>query len=151
MSRDLRFDELRKVLESYGYEMRQPSGGCSHCTFRKPGCAPITIPILILFPAGGEFRSEFRKAVQNPNDLLLHRQRRDPASFEAEPVPEDPTFTLPPLPVREESKKPKRRIPWGWLAAAALAAFVIFAVPPLERIAETNRQQIVTQQAAEQE
>ena len=38
-------DELRKVLESYGYEMRQPNGGSSHCTFRKPGCAPITIPM----------------------------------------------------------------------------------------------------------
>ena len=25
LSRDLRFDELRKVLESYGYEMRQQS------------------------------------------------------------------------------------------------------------------------------
>lgn len=45
MSRDLRFDELRKVLESYGYEMRQPSGGSSHYTFRKAGCAPITIPM----------------------------------------------------------------------------------------------------------
>ena len=53
--------------------------------------------------------------------------------------------------MREESKKPKRRIPWGWLAAAALAAFVIFAVPPLERVAETNRQQVAAQQAAEQE
>ena len=39
LSRDLRFDELRKVLESYGYEMRQPNGGSSHYTFRKPGCA----------------------------------------------------------------------------------------------------------------
>ena len=45
LSCDLRFDELRKVLESYGYEMRQPNGGSSHCTFRKPGCAPITIPM----------------------------------------------------------------------------------------------------------
>lgn len=45
LSRDLRFAELRKVLESYGYEMRQPSGGSSHCTFRKAGCAPITIPM----------------------------------------------------------------------------------------------------------
>lgn len=45
LSRDLRFAELRKVLESYGYEMRQPNGGSSHCTFRKPGCAPITIPM----------------------------------------------------------------------------------------------------------
>ena len=37
------------------------------------------------------------------------------------------------------------------MAAAALAAFVIFAVPPLERVAETNRQQVAAQQAAEQE
>ena len=75
----------------------------------------------------------------------------EPASFEVEPVPEAPTFTLPPLPEQDGPKKPKRRIPWVWLAAAALAAFVIFAVPPLERIAETNRQQIAAQQAAEQE
>ena len=71
-------------------------------------------------------------------------------SFEVEPVPEEPTFRLPPS-EQDEPKKPKRRIPWGWLAAAALAAFVTFAVPPLERIAETNRQQIAAQQAAEQE
>ena len=45
LSRDLRFDELRKVLESYDYEMRQPNGGSSHCTFLKRGCAPITIPM----------------------------------------------------------------------------------------------------------
>ena len=43
LSRDLRFDELRKVLESYGYVMYAPRS--SHCTFRKPGCAPITIPM----------------------------------------------------------------------------------------------------------
>ena len=44
LSKDLRFDELRKVLEEYGYTMRQPRSGSSHCTFRKPGCSPITIP-----------------------------------------------------------------------------------------------------------
>lgn len=44
LSGDLRFEELRKVLESYGYAMRAPRGGSSHCTFRKDGCAPITIP-----------------------------------------------------------------------------------------------------------
>ena len=44
LSKDLRFDELRKILESYGYEMHAPRGGSSHCTFRKPGCQPITIP-----------------------------------------------------------------------------------------------------------
>lgn len=44
LSNDLRFDELRKVLESYGYEMYSPKGGSSHYTFRKHGCNPITIP-----------------------------------------------------------------------------------------------------------
>lgn len=44
LSNDMRFDELKKVLERYGYEMRAPRSGSSHFTFRKPGCAPITIP-----------------------------------------------------------------------------------------------------------
>ena len=44
LSKDLRFDELRKVLEEYGYEMKNPRGGSSHYTFRKAGCMPITIP-----------------------------------------------------------------------------------------------------------
>lgn len=44
MSKDMRFDELKKVLESYGYTMNAPKGGNSHCTFRKAGCKPITIP-----------------------------------------------------------------------------------------------------------
>lgn len=44
LSDDLRFDELRKVLESYGYVMYAPRKGSSHYTFRKPGYMPITIP-----------------------------------------------------------------------------------------------------------
>ena len=44
LSNDLRFNELRKVLEAYGYTMCQPRGGSSHYTFRKKNCAPITIP-----------------------------------------------------------------------------------------------------------
>ena len=44
LSKDLRFDELRKVLESYGYVMNAPKGGSSHYTFRKAGFLPITIP-----------------------------------------------------------------------------------------------------------
>lgn len=44
LSKDLRFTELRKVLESYGYEMNAPRRGSSHYTFRKLGCMPLTIP-----------------------------------------------------------------------------------------------------------
>ena len=44
LSKDVRFVELRKVLESYGYEMQAPRSGSSHYTFRKKGCQPITIP-----------------------------------------------------------------------------------------------------------
>lgn len=44
LSKDMRFDELRRVLESYGYEMNAPRSGSSHYTFRKAGCQPITLP-----------------------------------------------------------------------------------------------------------
>ena len=44
LDKGLRFDEVRKVLEAYGYEMKYPHGGSSHATFRKAGCNPITIP-----------------------------------------------------------------------------------------------------------
>ena len=44
LSKDLRFSELKKVLESYGYTMNTPKGGSSHYIFRKPNCNPITIP-----------------------------------------------------------------------------------------------------------
>lgn len=44
LSKDIRFDELRKVLKSCGYEMNAPRSGSSHYTFRKKGCKPITIP-----------------------------------------------------------------------------------------------------------
>ena len=44
LSKELRFDEVRKVLEAYGYTMTAPRSGSSHYTFRKPGCNPITIP-----------------------------------------------------------------------------------------------------------
>ena len=36
-SPNLRFEDLRK-------KCRQPKGGSSHYTFRKPGCAPVTLP-----------------------------------------------------------------------------------------------------------
>ena len=44
LDKDIRFDELRKVLESYGYSMHSPRSGSSHCTFRKKGKDPITVP-----------------------------------------------------------------------------------------------------------
>lgn len=44
LDRGLRFDELRKVLEKYGYVMNKPSGGSSHHSFRKKGRSTITIP-----------------------------------------------------------------------------------------------------------
>lgn len=43
-SKNLRFNELKKVLESYGYTMYSPKNGSSHYTFRKDGCMPIIIP-----------------------------------------------------------------------------------------------------------
>ena len=44
LSKEVRFEEVKRILESYGYEMKRPRSGSSHCTFRKAGCAPITVP-----------------------------------------------------------------------------------------------------------
>ncbi len=44
LDNNMRFNELRKVLEKFGYEMKGPSSGSSHMTFRKAGRNPITIP-----------------------------------------------------------------------------------------------------------
>lgn len=44
LDKDMRFAELKKVLQSYGYAVSQPKRGSSHYTFRKAGCNPITIP-----------------------------------------------------------------------------------------------------------
>ncbi len=41
---DMRFEEIEKVLTSYGYSPTFSGGGSSHCVFRKPGCNPITVP-----------------------------------------------------------------------------------------------------------
>jgi len=45
LDKNMRFEELRKILEYYGYHMSGPASGSSHKTFRKPGCNPITIPM----------------------------------------------------------------------------------------------------------
>lgn len=44
LDKNIRFEEIQKVLEYYGYEAKAPGGGSSHFTFRKAGRAPITIP-----------------------------------------------------------------------------------------------------------
>ena len=44
LDKSLRFDELKRVLEHYGYEVSNPTSGSSHYTFRKAGKSPITIP-----------------------------------------------------------------------------------------------------------
>ncbi|MDR1569284.1 MAG: type II toxin-antitoxin system HicA family toxin [Oscillospiraceae bacterium] len=44
LSKDLRFEELRKVMEHYGYTMKYPGSGSSHASFRKSGRSIVTIP-----------------------------------------------------------------------------------------------------------
>lgn len=44
LNKNMRFEELRNILERYGYTITAPKGGSSHYTFRKEGCNPITIP-----------------------------------------------------------------------------------------------------------
>lgn len=44
LSGDVRFEELKKILERYGYRCEQPRGGSSHYSFRKKGASTITVP-----------------------------------------------------------------------------------------------------------
>ena len=44
LSSDLRFEELKRILEHYEYKMDSPKGGSSHFIFRKKGQGIITIP-----------------------------------------------------------------------------------------------------------
>ena len=44
LDKDLRFDELKKVLLSYGYALRFPHSGSSHATFRKKAMIPSPSP-----------------------------------------------------------------------------------------------------------
>ena len=44
LSHDMRFEELQKILESYGYEMQSPQSGRSPFLFRKKGRAAFAIP-----------------------------------------------------------------------------------------------------------
>ena len=42
--KDVDFKVLKKLLDGFGFECRQPRGGGSHYIFRKTGSAPITVP-----------------------------------------------------------------------------------------------------------
>jgi len=44
LDKNLRFDEVKKILEKYGYVMTNPRGGSSHFIFKKKGQSSITIP-----------------------------------------------------------------------------------------------------------
>ncbi len=66
LSNDLRFEELQKVLEHYGYTMKRPGSGSSHYTFRKPGKSPITIPVH--FPIKKTYVEMVRQVVESEVD-----------------------------------------------------------------------------------
>ncbi len=42
--KDVDFEVLKRLLEGFGYECRQPRRGSSHYTFRKAGTSPMTVP-----------------------------------------------------------------------------------------------------------
>ena len=42
--KSVRFEELQKILEKYGFISSQPQGGSSHYTFRRSDGKKVTIP-----------------------------------------------------------------------------------------------------------
>ena len=73
------------------------------------------------------------------------------APVPAQPVAEKSEPEAPKITPAPEPSTKKCRVPWGWLiAAAAVAAFMIFALPPLKRTAEAQRQKVIALQAEQQ-
>ena len=88
-------------------------------------------------PAVARSKADAPKAVETSVPAQPVAEKSEPDVPKASPAPESPTK--------------KRRVPWGWLvAAAAVAAFVIFALPPLGRTAEVQRQKVIALQAEQQ-
>ena len=63
LDKNMRFEEIAKVLDHYGYDMRSPSGGGSHKTFRKAGKPPITIPMHA--PIKRDYIEEVKKLIES--------------------------------------------------------------------------------------
>ena len=82
---------------------------------------------------------------EEPSAAPVQAKQGEPPAVQPAPVPQaKPT---------SETEIPRKhiRIPWkGLLVTAAIAAILIFALPPLLRTAEANRQQIIAQQAEEE-
>ena len=38
MDHNIHFEDIVKVMKEYGYEIKQPKGGSSRCSFVKTGC-----------------------------------------------------------------------------------------------------------------
>ena len=41
---NVRFEDLDKLLQAYGFVLRRPKGGGSHYVYKRTGCAPMTVP-----------------------------------------------------------------------------------------------------------
>ena len=57
---DLRYEELKKILERYGYVAKETSGGSSHITFRKPDRQ-----IVITIPRHNPVKKEYVRLVRD--------------------------------------------------------------------------------------
>lgn len=42
--KNVRFEDLDKLLKAFGYDVKQPRKGSSHFVYRKKGAMPITVP-----------------------------------------------------------------------------------------------------------
>ena len=57
---DLRYEELKKILERYGYVAKETNGGSSHITFRKPDRQ-----IVITIPRHNPVKKEYVRLVRD--------------------------------------------------------------------------------------
>ncbi len=71
LDKNLRKDEIIKAMESLGYKPEYPSRGSSHCTFRKKGRNPITIPF-----HGSSISIVYLKTVRDTIELEEEKEQK---------------------------------------------------------------------------
>ena len=71
--KNVRFEEIKHLLITYGFTYRQPRSGSSHYVFTKKEC-PYPVTISHQRPVNKHFINEAIKAIEDYGDLLLETE-----------------------------------------------------------------------------
>ena len=79
MDHNIHFEDIVKVMKEYGYEIKQPKGGSSRCSFVKPGCMTCSDSLddLLELAKDAKRNMEFRKMGKRFRFLVIYNRIQD--------------------------------------------------------------------------